>query len=52
MPARSIRDAFEMALATQVPQVAGLEPPPLGLLLYVGHDWRCASPRSAARTLR
>jgi len=41
MPARSIRDAFEMALATQTSQVAGLEPPPLGLLLYVGHeDWQ------------
>ena len=41
MPARSIRDAFEFALATQVSQVAGLEPPPLGLLLYVGHeDWQ------------
>ncbi len=41
MPARSIRDAFEMALATQTSQVAGLEPPPLGLLLYVSHeDWQ------------
>jgi general secretion pathway protein L len=41
MPARSIRDAFEMALATQTSQVTGLEPPPLGLLLYVGHeDWQ------------
>jgi hypothetical protein len=26
MPARSIRDAFEMTLATQASQVAGLEP--------------------------
>ena len=38
MPALSIRDAFEMALAGQTSQVAGLEPPPLGLLLYSGHD--------------
>jgi general secretion pathway protein L len=38
MPALSIADAFELALATQVSQVAGLEPPPLGLLLYAGHD--------------
>ena len=38
MPALSIRDAFEMALAGQVSQVAGLEPPPLGLLLYSGHE--------------
>jgi general secretion pathway protein L len=38
MPALSIRDAFEMALGGQVSQVAGLEPPPLGLLLYSGHD--------------
>ena len=38
MPALSIRDAFEMALAAQRSQVAGLEPPPLGLLLYSGHD--------------
>lgn len=38
MPALSIRDAFEMALASQTSQVAGLEPPPLGLLLYSGHE--------------
>src|SRR5215831_717663 len=38
MPALSIQDAFEMALAAQVSQVAGLEPPPVGLLLYAGHD--------------
>jgi general secretion pathway protein L len=38
MPALSITDAFEMALATQVSQVAGLEPPPLGLLLYAGNE--------------
>ena len=38
MPALSITDGLEMALAAQVSQVAGLEPPPLGLLLYAGHD--------------
>ena len=38
MPALAIRDGFEMALAGQSSQVAGLEPPPLGLLLYSGHD--------------
>jgi general secretion pathway protein L len=38
MPALSIREAFEVALSTQTSQVAGLEPPPLGLLLYSGHD--------------
>lgn len=38
MPALSINDAFEMALATQVAPVAGLEAAPLGLLLYAGHD--------------
>jgi len=38
MPALSLVDAFEMALATQVSQVAGLEPPPLGLLLYAGNE--------------
>jgi general secretion pathway protein L len=38
MPALSIDDAFEMALATQAPSVAGLEAAPLGLLLYAGHD--------------
>ena len=38
MPALSINDAFEMALATQVAPVAGLEGAPLGLLLYTGHD--------------
>jgi len=49
MPARSIRDAFEMALATQTSQVAGLEPPPLGLLLYVGHeDWQVREPEVEA----
>jgi general secretion pathway protein L len=38
LPALSVRDAFEMALATQVSAVAGLEPAPLGLLIYSGHD--------------
>src|SRR5262245_37413433 len=38
MPALSIRDAFEMVLAGQTAPVAGLEPAPLGLLLYTGHD--------------
>ena len=38
LPALSIADAFEMALAAQVSPVAGLEPAPLGLLLYAGHD--------------
>jgi general secretion pathway protein L len=38
LPALSLRDAFEMALAAQVSPMAGLEPPPLGLLLYAGHD--------------
>ena len=38
LPALSIADAFEMALSTQTSAVAGLEPAPLGLLLYSGHD--------------
>jgi general secretion pathway protein L len=38
LPALSIADAFEMALASQPPAAAGLEPAPLGLLLYSGHD--------------
>ncbi len=38
MPALAITQAIEMALAGQVSQVAGLEAPPLGLLLYSGHD--------------
>ncbi len=38
LPALSINDAFEMALATQVAPIAGLEAAPLGLLLYAGHD--------------
>ena len=38
LPALSISDAFEIALATQTSPVAGLEPAPLGLLLYAGHE--------------
>jgi general secretion pathway protein L len=38
MPALSITDGIEMALAAQQSAVAGLEPAPLGLLLYTGHD--------------
>jgi general secretion pathway protein L len=38
MPALSITDAFEMVLALQPAPMAGLEPAPLGLLLYSGHD--------------
>ncbi len=38
LPALSVTDGFEMALAGQASQIAGLEPPPLGLLLYSGHD--------------
>jgi len=38
MPALAIREAFEMALAAQPSPVAGLEPLPVGLLLYAGHD--------------
>jgi general secretion pathway protein L len=41
MPSLAIGAAFDMALAAQVSQVAGLEPPPLGLLLYASHeDWQ------------
>ncbi len=38
LPALSITDGFEMALAGQASPVAGLEPAPPGLLLYSGHD--------------
>jgi len=38
LPTLSLTDAFEIALATQQSPVAGLEPAPLGLLLYTGHD--------------
>jgi len=38
MPALAIGAAFDMALAAQVSQVAGLEPPPLGLLMYAAHE--------------
>lgn len=41
MPAMAIPDALEMALASQTSQVAGLEPPPVGLLLYATQeDWQ------------
>jgi type II secretion system protein L len=41
MPALAIRDALDMVLAAQVSQVAGLEPPPMGLLLYATQeDWQ------------
>jgi general secretion pathway protein L len=40
LPALSITDGFEMALAMQTSAVAGLEPAPLALLLYAGHqEW-------------
>jgi general secretion pathway protein L len=38
MPALSIADAFEIALAAQTAPVEGLEPSMPGLLLYTGHD--------------
>ena len=38
MPALSIADAFEIALAAQSAPVEGLEPSMPGLLLYAGHD--------------
>jgi general secretion pathway protein L len=38
MPALSIGDAFEMALAAQPAAVEGLEAAQPGLLLYAGHD--------------
>jgi general secretion pathway protein L len=38
MPALSIADAFDIALAAQVAPVEGLEPAMPGLLLYAGHD--------------
>jgi len=41
MPALAVRDALEMVLAAQTSQVAGLEPPPMGLLLYASQeDWQ------------
>jgi len=41
MPALAIADALEMMLAAQVSQVAGLEPPPVGLLMYTTQeDWQ------------
>jgi general secretion pathway protein L len=38
MPAMSVADAFELALATRVTAVEGLEPAMPGLLLYAGHE--------------
>jgi general secretion pathway protein L len=38
LPALSITDGFEMALAGQASAVEGLEPALPGLLLYTGHD--------------
>jgi general secretion pathway protein L len=38
LPALSIADALEMALSMQTSAVAGLEPAPLGLLIYAGHE--------------
>jgi general secretion pathway protein L len=38
LPALSITDAFEMALSSQTAAIDGLEPAPLGLLLYAGHE--------------
>jgi len=38
LPASSIVDAFDIALGAQLSAVAGLEPAPLGLLLYAGHE--------------
>jgi|SRR5688572_8064377 len=41
LPASSLADSFDIALASQPSQMAGLEPPPVGLLLYVGQeDWQ------------
>jgi len=45
LPTLSIADAFEMALDMQISLVAGLEPAPLGLLLYAGHEeWEAHQP--------
>jgi general secretion pathway protein L len=38
MPALSLDDAFEIALAAQPAAVPGLEAPAPGLLIYAGHD--------------
>ncbi|HEV8445026.1 MAG TPA: type II secretion system protein GspL [Steroidobacteraceae bacterium] len=38
MPALAITEAIELALASLSSPVAGLEPLPVGLLLYAGHD--------------
>ena len=52
LPALSITDAFEMALSTQTSAVAGLEPAPLGLLLYAGHDGMGSAPAADRRVPR
>jgi len=40
LPALSVTDGFEMALAAQTSAIAGLEAPMLGMLLYAGHvEW-------------
>jgi general secretion pathway protein L len=41
LSALAVQDALEMVLAAQTSQVAGLEPPPVGLLLYASQeDWQ------------
>jgi general secretion pathway protein L len=51
MPALSVTDALELALAQQVSAIAGLEAPAPGLLLYAGHDeWQAH--QQAVDTLR
>ena len=41
MPSMAVRDGLEMVLSSQTSQVAGLEPPPVGLLLYTTQeDWQ------------
>lgn len=46
LPVLSLTEAFDMALATQASPIAGLEPAPLGLLVYAGHDeWQAHQDR-------
>jgi general secretion pathway protein L len=46
LPVLSLGDAFEMALAQQSSPIEGLEPAPLGLLVYAGHDeWQAHQDR-------
>lgn len=46
LPVLSLGDAFEMALARQTSPIEGLEPAPLGLLVYAGHDeWQAHQDR-------